>query len=150
METLFIIVLFALLLMVMKSCFGLWGHRPRGLGYLFKTLRYGDFVHYSPFCFALDGDEIMFRSVWAICSKLEEWRLIDLLLMMKSCFGLWGHRPRGLGYLLKTLRNGDFVHHSPFCFALDGDEIVFRSVGAQTEGVGLFVQNSEEWRLCSS
>jgi hypothetical protein len=50
--------------------------------------------------------------------------------------------------LLKTLRNGDFVHHSPFCFALDGDEIVFRSVGAQTEGVGLFVQNSEVWRLC--
>jgi hypothetical protein len=73
-----------------------------------------------------------------------------LLMVMKSCFGLRGHRPRGLGYLLKTLRNGDFVHYSPFYFALDGDEIMFRSVGAQTEGVGLFVQNSEEWRLCSS
>jgi hypothetical protein len=73
-----------------------------------------------------------------------------LLMVMKSCFGLWGHRPRGLGYLLKTLRYGDFVHYSPFYFALDGDEIMFRSVGAQTEGVGLFAQNSEEWRLCSS
>jgi hypothetical protein len=52
--------------------------------------------------------------------------------------------------LLKTLRNGDFVHYSPFYFALDGDEIMFRSVGAQTEGVGLFAQNSEVWRLCSS
>jgi hypothetical protein len=131
---------------------------------LLKTLRYGDFVHYSPFCFALDGDEIMFRSVGAqtegvglFAQNSEEWRLCSsivlfalLLMVMKSCFGLWGHRPRGLGYLFKTLRYGDFVHYSPFCFALDGDEIMFRSVGAQTEGVGLFAQNSEEWRLCSS